>query len=132
VVLLLWGLTGCGAGGPETYPVEGSVVFKDGDVSRLVGGRVEFQSVDDPDVLASADIEEGGSFSPVTLKDGRETPGLLEGTHRVCVLPPEDEEEGRPIIDRRFQDFETSGLQYTAPGDEELVIEVTRPRRRGR
>ncbi|HXG08963.1 MAG TPA: hypothetical protein VNK04_04175 [Gemmataceae bacterium] len=130
--MLVCGLAGCGEGGPVTHSVTGKVVFKDGNIDQLVGGRVEFQPLDNPDVLASADIQEDGSFSPVTLKDGKETPGLLPGTHRVCVFPPDEDEDEPLIIDRRFQDFTRSGLQCTVTDDGEITIEVTRPQRRRR
>jgi hypothetical protein len=123
--LALWGLPGCG--GPKTHPVKGRVVFKDGELQRLAGGRVDLKPVEDPDVLASGEIAEDGSFTPVTLMDGREVRGMLAGEHRARVIPPDD---APALIDRRFRDYEQSGLRFTVPAEGEIVIEVSRPQQR--
>ena len=50
----------------KTYPVKGKVTYKGtGDVARLAGGQVHFESVGQPRVTGSGEIE----------KDGRSRPG---------------------------------------------------------
>jgi hypothetical protein len=135
ILLLAAGLlaaAACGSGLPRTHPVKGRVVFKDGDGKLLQGATVEFKSVTDPDISAEGEVQADGTFTiRSTSKDGRTTvEGAVAGEHRVRVIPPNPlEEQGRRLIDPRLQQFETSGLKVKVPGDEEVVLEVYRPRR---
>jgi hypothetical protein len=128
--LVLAGFAACGGGpnGPKTYPVKGAVVFvKGGSLKQLVDGTVEFQSVSEPGVRAYGEIQQDGSFSLTTLKDGKASPGAIEGEHRARVVPPQ-EREGKPVIDPQFLSFEKSGLTFRVPGSEDITIQVWRSR----
>lgn len=126
VLLAAFGSTGCGGEG-MTYPVKGKVVFKGGDVGRLKGGWVHFESSSTPKVMAGGEIQADGSFTPITLKDGKEIKGLVAGTHRVLVQLPDG--ISSKTIDAQYQSFAKSGLTVTIPSENDLVIEVTGPRR---
>jgi hypothetical protein len=122
--------SGCGEGLPPTYPVEGRVVLP-GD-KPLSGGLVEFQSIDGDGMSANASgtIDADGNFHLTTYKEGD---GAVAGRHRAIVRPPrkdldiEDAATARPkpIIDPRFENYETSGLEFTVTeGDNRFTIQV--------
>src|SRR5262245_48305197 len=123
LVLLAALLAALGCGGRRLYPVRGKVTFPDGQ--PLSGGQVVFESVDDPTMSARGEIQSDGTFRMGTFKD---SDGVLAGRHRVLVVPPLGPNPDKPVrvIDPRFQSFDTSGLEYTAP-DEEFNITVERP-----
>jgi hypothetical protein len=126
-------LAGCSSG-PKTYPVEGTVVFKDG--TPFPGGLVEFEPVTaDPKLRVNARgaVQPDGTFRLTTFKEGD---GAVEGQHRAVVLPPappnlvEDRTKPPPplILDRRFMSYDTSGLQFTVTqGLNRFTIEVEKP-----
>ncbi len=137
IVGLLVASAGCGSRQRPTYEAHGKVVFKK-DGKPLTAGYVEFESMDDElkrRLNARARIRPDGTFRLGTYE---EEDGAVEGPHRVLVMPPwpegggGDEEappkpKARPVIHRRFFDYETSGLQVTVSRDKEknfFVIEV--------
>src|SRR5688572_16378762 len=94
---------GCGGGATSTVktsPVKGQVVLKNGNVERLSGGQVLFQSVVDARVTAVGTIEDGGQFVMGMFVDGRPVGGVVEGDYLARVTPPnldpDDEEQPRP------------------------------------
>ncbi len=133
VLVVLAGLalsTGCGSG-PKTHSVKGKVVFEGGDVSKLAGGVVEFQSVSQPETFARGEIQEDGSFSMFTRTEGgKEKAGAVPGDHQARIyLPGSEDEETRLVIDRRYTTFERSGLKVTVPPPEgEVTLKVSRSR----
>jgi hypothetical protein len=79
----MWFLTclGCGDSNPRTYPVQGRVVFDDGQVVQQ--GSVEFRLDSEVDrVVARGKIASDGSFSLSTFEPGD---GALPGEHQVIV-----------------------------------------------
>jgi hypothetical protein len=131
---------GCGPSTPATYPVYGKVVFPDG--SPLKGGEIEFEpkSADTEKINARAPIQLNGTFSLTTFKLGD---GALPGPHRVLVrapraqIQPEDmkpgEEIPKPIIDPRFERYETSGLEFTVDKkSNDFTIQVIPPQSKRR
>src|SRR5262249_54348749 len=130
---------GCASEFPKTSPLSGTVLLPNG--KPLPGGKIEFESVADPELRGIGEIERDGTFARVyTYKsNGREVQGLIQGEHRVRFEPPRrDEEEGRerdpgedevgpaprrrpPLIDRRYRAFDTSGLKVTVPAPENRV-----------
>lgn len=111
---------------PETYPVRGKVVFAggEGDVEKLQGWIVQFQSVAQSDTRATGEIGQDGTFEVVSIVNNRGKEGVVAGQHRVCVvnvLDPAVEE-----IDPKFNAYDTSGITVTVPTEQELVIEVSR------
>lgn len=118
--------TGCG-GGSRTYPVEGKVVFKE-DNAPFPGGMVVFEpSAEDAlKVSSTGEIKPDGTFRLTTYKDGD---GAVEGPQRVLVVPPPtsgSRSNPQPLLlDRRFSDFATSGLEFTVTrGKNEFTIVV--------
>src|SRR5687768_17404398 len=86
----LMGIAGCTPKTPDiglkTVPVQGKVIFtKGGEVKTLYDrqGLVSFESVEQPGVRAIGELQEDGSFTLSTIKDGLSAPGAVEGTHRV-------------------------------------------------
>jgi hypothetical protein len=137
-------LVGCGKRGPTTYPVEGRVVFADG--SLMPGGTIEFESLGNGSsesgpagLNARGVIGSDGTFTVITPPDRK---GAVLGPHRVLVraLAPDHDEPAlgeaiparqaleQQVIDRRFERYETSGLQVTVePNPNQFTIQVARP-----
>lgn len=126
------GAAGCGPGRPSTCPVQGKVVFADG--KPLAGGLIELESMpaEGPPFNASGRIQPDGSFRLGTFQEGD---GAVAGKHRAIVRPlmPEvDIEQGikpsEPVIDPKFERYETSGLELTVTeGENEWTVRVERP-----
>lgn len=127
-LLLLFVTVGCG--GPKKVPVEGKVVWGDGsDAVELVGGAVEFNS-EEPRFSARGEIRPDATFRMDT--DGPND-GVPLGTYRVLVTEPFRDPDRRgppPLLDPRFHDFTTSGLQVTVePGIPPVTLTVERIQR---
>jgi hypothetical protein len=122
----LLAVLGCGGSdGPATHPVTGKVVFKgSGDLRRLVGGHVYFESVGEPKVTAAGEIEAGGAFTLGSYLDGKDRAGVPPGEYRVSVKPPADDAP-RPPVHPKYLNPATSGLKVTvAAGTNTPTIEV--------
>jgi hypothetical protein len=122
-------LAGCGESGPPVHQVSGKVVFKGkGNLRQLVGGKVRFQSTADPKLMPVGSIEDDGSFSLGTMHQDKELRGVPAGTYKARVepRPADDEEAARAPIDRKYLEFDKSGLTFTVPAPGEIVIEVER------
>jgi hypothetical protein len=130
----LFAALGCGGpDGPKTYPVKGKVVYKGGgDVGRLTGGQVHFESVGETRVTGLGEIEDGGTFSVWCYLESKDREGLPPGEYRVCVRTARGggDEDGAPRrrsgpIHPRYQTFDKSGLTVTvAEGTNTPTIEV--------
>jgi len=125
--LLLAAAAGCGSG--NTYPVRGKVVFKDG--TPLTGGLVLFRPVDERlQVSSRGDIQQNGTFILETYKEGD---GAVPGKYQVKIKPPprpkiREKPIGKPIIDPRFESYETSGLEFEVTRSKnDFRIEVDKP-----
>jgi hypothetical protein len=132
-VILLAGclalLAGC-SGRHKTYPVEGKVVWKDGNEAReLVGG---FVTLDSMELLVSAQgqIQEDGSFRLGTYKS---SDGVPAGEYKVAVSrnPELDMGVDAPVawvpLSRRYENVNTSGLTLTVePKNNVVTVEVER------
>lgn len=133
--LLVGGVLGCGDKGPKTYPVNGKVVFKGkpGKLDRLMGGRVVFQSVADPKVMAVGILEDDGSFSMVAQipSENKGYTGVLAGDYKARLdLPLDDDNKPvRGLVHPKYLDFDKSGLKYTVPTSGDIVVEVETPSR---
>jgi hypothetical protein len=124
--LLLAGIVGCG--GKDLYAVKGKVVYKDGaNASALAGGLVTFQPAD-PDmpnkVSSRGQIQKDGSFQMSTYQEGD---GVHPGSYRIVVAPPNVAKKNRDeLLDQRYRDFATSGLEIRvtqAVDDYEVVVQ---------
>jgi hypothetical protein len=120
LTVLPW-LSGCGA--PQFYPVKGMVLLF--GVGPLTEGEVRFRPVSKPDLIASGRIQKDGSFSLTT--PAHSDKGVLEGTCKAAVVV--QPRQGKPVIDPRFEDFDTSDLLVTVTARTEnyFIVEVSRP-----
>ena len=128
LLLILAGSAGC-SNGPKLYPVHGKVVYPDG--SPMLGGAVMFEPVDNPlKVMSQGTIDnETGTFTLTTYK---EEDGALVGRYRVIIRGRRSNPKSEVVdpvtigqIHPRFQDFATSGLEFTVePKDNEFIIKV--------
>ena len=118
-------LSGCGA--PKFYPVRGQVILF--GVGLLTEGEIRFQPVSEPDLIATGRIQKDGSFSLTTPVHGQ---GVLEGTCKAAVVV--EPRAGKPVVDERFADFDTSDLQYTVTPRTEnyFIVEVAPAGQRSR
>jgi hypothetical protein len=130
-------ILGCGSGNIPTYPVVGTVKFKDG--APLAGGTVSFRSSDNSEHLtARGEIDENGEFTLTTFEPGD---GAVSGRHQAIVTPPIqraprgggwEAPPTMPKINRRFSSFDTSGLEFEvsdSAASNRFDIVVTKPDR---
>lgn len=126
LTLFVLGAAGCGS---DLYPVTGRVVFADGhplDEGIVICEMRDGQRA----VMARGNLERDGTFRLGTYSPGD---GARPGKYRVLVVPRGlnvvEAATRPPIIDRKFERFETSGLELTVTrGPNELNITVTPPR----
>jgi hypothetical protein len=123
--LAVVGLACSGGGGPKTYPVQGKVVAPGG--KPWAGGRITFQAVSDPGLLAAGEIQPDGSFLLVThyLVDGqpKTKAGAVAGAHAVTVevSGAADRDGGKGpavLLPKKYQ---------IEAGENSLVVEARRP-----
>ena len=107
---------------PKTYPVQGKVVYK-GSQQPLTQGTVLFESVSEPKVQASGELQPDGSFE---LASDLGKPGTVPGEHRVLIQPPFMETGQKPILQKRFTSYATSKLRATVNpgGKNDVTLEV--------
>lgn len=77
---------------PETYPVQGKVVFRNG--KPVSGGGIMMQSLSDTTVSCTGVIASDGTFTVKSFKDRVQRPGAIAGQYRVTVTPPIDRQTG--------------------------------------
>jgi hypothetical protein len=117
--------SGCGKG---LHPVRGKVVYEDG--SPMTEGFVICEMKDgDTPVMARGEIQSDGTFQLGTLKP---RDGAHPGKYRVLVMPngrTEAEEHSLPpVLDRKFQSYNTSGLVLDVQeGSNEVTFRVAKP-----
>ena len=117
-----------GCGGPELLPVEGTVLFQDGEPVRT--GRIEYNAVDGP-YRAMGEIDDGGRFELITAEGDN---GLPSGEYEIIVvqlvitedLSLADHDHGR-AVPRKYADYSTSGLRTVISAanstQQEVVLE---------
>lgn len=113
-----------------TNPVSGKVVYTDGSpATDLVGHTVSFDCVEHQ-VGASGEIQADGTFRLGTFTDND---GAMTGTHRVAIsppLPPVDAPAPLLLIDKKYGDMATSGLEVEIkPGANEITLTVERKKK---
>jgi hypothetical protein len=129
VLLISAPLGGCGAAppqGPPTVPVHGKIIFtKGGEIKTLFDRQaiIAFDSVDQPGTRALGEIQEDGSFTVATIKDGRSKPGAVPGSHRVRL---DVDDSATRFIAPQFLDFQKSGITISVPSEQPLEIKVWR------
>jgi hypothetical protein len=123
------GLASCGkapTNGLKTIPVQGRVTFTKGGVVKTLYDRqgiIVFDSVEQPGMRAIGEIQEDGSFTVSTVKDGVSTSGAVEGTHRVRL---DLDDSATRFVAPQFLDFQKSGITVKVPSDQPIEIKVWR------
>ena len=112
--------SGCGEEGPKTYPVKGKITHKGG--KPVNSGNILFESLSDPKVQASGELQPDGSFE---MASNLGKPGTIAGEHRVLILPQLPELGQKASVANKYAKFETSGLKATVKeGENELTFEI--------
>ena len=118
---LLSGLAGCGQ---RLHPVGGQLVWSDGQPAKeLAGSMLYFESTEHRTISRSM-VQADGSFQLTTNQpEARGTDGVPPGKHRVYIIdgPP-------PLVEQRFRNPATSGLEVTVPPDGPVVLRLERSR----
>jgi hypothetical protein len=127
--LLIVGLAGSlGCGGPEptmpaTYPVTGKVVSEDG--KPMTGGVISFQSIADPSLTMSGDIQFDGTFTLRTFQGDTQVPGIPPGDYQVSVMPLAGDQATSPPVEPILLP-----KKYTVkPGENNFTITLPPPKR---
>jgi hypothetical protein len=131
-VLIVGFTAGCGES--ATYPVTGQVVFEDG-TPLSTGGIVLTQSTTAEGLGQNArgEIRTDGTFRLTTFKTDD---GAVPGKHRVLVRAQRDQDDyikrgiiPRPVIDPRFESYQTSELEMNVKkASNEVTLVVERPK----
>ena len=94
-------LIGCGEDSskplPETFVVKGSL--KDKSESPVKDGMIVFQSPDNAEHAAQAEIQPDGSFQLFTLVDGQRIDGARPGDYRATYYPKMTEAQSEVPIE---------------------------------
>ena len=134
LLLTACALFGCNRAPQATYPVKGIIQWSDGGVAREIkNATVELQVIEGPAIRVSPHgmVHADGTF---VLRTYQPKDGAPAGKYRAIVCPErwdQFKEAPPPIMDRRFESYETSPLQVTIePKPNEIVLEVERARKR--
>lgn len=121
---------------PPRYEVTGRISYADGSPFTAPGFVVAEGEADGRPVMARSTISPDGTF---LLAGRNEHEGMLAGRYRLRLIPPRGvgdasiDDPGAPQLpfDRRFLDFDTSGLTFeVGPDSSELKIDLgTKPGR---
>ena len=120
-------VVGCGGKtdtGPQTVPLKAKLMMTKGGSPRDLadaGVAIQFESVDQPGVIAYGTILEDGALKVATQTPTGEKPGVVAGTHRVRLNA---DERAAQKIARKFLKYETSGITIKAPSDQPIEISV--------
>ena len=121
---------GCSKAGPKTYPLKGRIDVTAGDLQALAGHTVELALASNPEVRASGQIQDDGSFVLETLHGGQVLPGAAEGTYKARIVLADDDLAGKKLAAKslhpRYFQFEKSGLAVQVPAAEVVSLKVTR------
>ena len=121
-----------GCGNEKIYPVEGRVVFADGTpATELAGGLVIFASEEAKGSSRGA-IQADGTFRLSTIATGD---GAYLGKNRISVSGPRKivgvKQPASILLDPKYADPETSGLEYTVVAGQNKDVEVMIERKKG-
>ena len=129
-IILLPNLVGCNSDQLATYPVEGTIRFKDGTFPKF--GDVEFYNAANK-INARGQINRDGSFTVGTYG---ERDGAVEGMHRIIVMQVSGtyltaqyndviKHDHGSLVNTAHFDYRTSGLEYNIKpetNEVELVV----------
>src|SRR5262245_42159604 len=117
---LLATLPGCGN---KLYPVQGQVLWEDGQpATELAGCKLYFECLEQHTVSRST-VKDDGSFELTTNRpEARGADGVPPGNHRVYLIA------GPSQLAARYYRPDTSGLEVTVPPDGPVVLKLERNR----
>jgi hypothetical protein len=117
-----------GCDGSKLYPVEGTIVYPDGEaVTGLAGASVEFDPIAGKEG-ARGEVQPDGTFRLGTHKPGD---GAAPGEYRVSIQPPLPALDRRAprVLDHRYESFTASGLRVTIKAEANYIrLQVNRPK----
>ena len=114
-------LAAAGCSGPATpHPVQGTVVFEDGQPAKeLAGYAISFTPAAGGGLPSSyGDIDQDATFVLSCKKDGD---GAVAGKHRVVISPPDPFEGGGG--DRRLHPPPMKAVMDPATAEQEVTVE---------
>jgi hypothetical protein len=121
---------GCGKAGPKTHPVNGRIDVAASDLKALAGHTIELALESNPEVRASGQIQDDGSFAVETLHGGQVLPGAAEGTYKARLVLADDDIAAKKAATKslhpRYLQFDKSGLVVQVPTAEVVSLKVTR------
>lgn len=126
-------LTGCSKPDfPPLYPVAGKIGFEDG--KPLAVGVLDFESETSPPWRGTGRVSPDGEILDVVsvLPNGKSGPGLVAGTHKVCVSLSLTavRADGRSPIPERYTDWATTDLRITVAPPKADVTLTLKPGRK--
>lgn len=130
-MLLLTGIAGCSSDQLPTYPVEGTIRFKDGSFPKF--GDIEFYSAAHQ-INARGKINRDGSFTVGTYE---QDDGAVEGKHQITVLQisgnhltadynDEIKHDHGALVHTAYFDYRTSDLECNIKQETNRVELVVR------
>lgn len=130
-MLLLPSLAGCSSDQLPTYPVEGTIRFKDGSFPKF--GDIEFYSATHR-INARGKINRDGSFTVGTYDPDD---GAVEGKHKITVLQisgnhltaeynDDIKHDHGALVHTAYFDYRTSDLEYNIKRETNRVELVVR------
>jgi hypothetical protein len=123
-LFVLAGCVGKKDEGPQTVPVEAKAIMtKGGTIGDLANASiaVQFESVDQPGVIAYGAILEDGTLTVATQTPTGEKPGLVPGKHRVRLNA---DERAAQQVSPKLLEYHTSGLTVSVPSDQPIEIKL--------
>lgn len=130
LALLLLPLLFAGCNSYTTLPVKGIAKLKGGgDVSKLAGHTVNFEATKPgPDGKTPSAIGEIGQDGTFLLSTNGTNDGCYPGTFKIAItppLPPVDAPKPPLVIDPKYSNLQTSGLEQTIDAKtKEVVLEL--------
>ena len=123
-------IAGCGASGVKTHPVAGKIAIQGAEVKPLAGHTVEIALDTNPELRASGQIRDDGSFELETLHSGTILKGAVAGTYKARIVLSDDDAMERLLaaksIPARYLQFEKSGLSLQVPATDGVTLNVLR------
>lgn len=111
--------------GPDTVPVTGQVTFVRGGPAKVLADRqavIEFESIDQPGVVAYGEIQEDGRFELASVSDGVKKPGAIKGQHRFRLRL---DASARQFVAPQFVEWQETKVVVSQP-NEHVVVKVWR------
>ena len=126
IATLASAVTGCGSRNPKTYPVSGTVLFKDG--TAVTWGTIEFHGLA-KQAGARGEIGSDGSFMLSTFGEGD---GAIPGEYQVTVTqitlpvdqPFKHQHAHPPGVARKHANPISSGITQTVRADQENKFKI--------